>query len=94
MGILKTARSDPTHDDAEGDIDVYERTVETDEDGNARTLVRYERAFTEEPKLLVSSSAGVVEWTGRGQSQVMVSVRGGPDDGEAVVTVLAIGSRR
>lgn len=93
MGTVKRSRRDPTHEDAEGDVDVYEREVETGEDGTARTMFRYDREFDEEPRILVSSSAGIAEWSGRGTSQVSVSVRDAPADANVVVTVLANGPR-
>lgn len=94
MGIIKTGRADPTHDQDEGDIDAYEVDVALDSNGDGSTTVSWEKQFgTSTPKLHVSASAGIGGWSARGASQATVTVSGGPADGTVTVTVIAVGDR-
>ena len=92
MHHISRNRDESAEDAGDGEsggcaMEIHERTVETDEDGEGRTMVRYDGEYDEEPHVLVSSSAGVAEWTGRGTSQVSATVRDAPADAEVVVTV-------
>lgn len=83
MASLKTAFGDPTHDGAEGEIDVYEVTM----DGTS-TVLTYDEPFDEAPKLLVSGESGGAGWSARGASQATIT---GTDTD--TVFVIAIGPR-
>lgn len=83
MGTLKRSRFDPTHENAEGDVDVYEVTT----DGGSTTL-EYDEPFDEEPALIVSGENGDAGWSARGTSQATITA----GDGDTVF-VVAIGPR-
>lgn len=83
MGNLKRSRFDPTHDNDEGDVDVYEVTT----DGGSTTLT-YDEPFDEAPALIVSGESGDAGWSARGASQATIT--GTADD---TVFVVAIGPR-
>jgi len=83
MGILKRSRGDPTHENAEGDVDVYEVTT----DGGSTTL-EYDEPFKTAPALIVSGENGDAGWSARGASQATITA----GDGDTVFAV-AIGPR-
>lgn len=83
MGILKSAFGDPTHEDVEGDVDVYEVTA-----AGGSTTLTYDEAFDEAPKLIVSGETGDAGWSARGASQATITATA--DD---TVFVVAIGPR-
>lgn len=94
MGRIKSSSADHTHSNSEGDIDSYTLSVPTDAEGEGSAVLEFDQKFkTDVPRLLVHSRDGNGGWSSRSASDVTVTVSSGPVDGEAEVTVLAIGSR-
>lgn len=94
MGILKTAGADPTHDNDEGRVDVYEAAVSTGTGGAGTATVSWDRDFdTGSPKVFATgdASGASVNVTARGSSQCTVDVTGGPASSTVNVDVIAIG---
>lgn len=83
MGILKRAFGDPTHEDDEGEVDVYTVTV-----AGGSTTLTYDEPFDEAPKLVVSGQTGDAGWSANGPSQATITATA--DD---TATVVAIGPR-
>lgn len=79
---------DDGNDDAGAPLETHERATETDENGTARTVFRYENDYETEPHVIVSSSDGIAEWTARGASQVTVTVRDAPPESDITVNAI------
>lgn len=96
MGIVKRARADPLHDDAEGDIDVYEVSVDTGTGGAGNATLSWSEDFETATPTVVASvldDAGDAYVSARGTSQCTVEVENSTASTTVTVAVIAIGER-
>lgn len=96
MGIVKRARADPSHDDAEGDVDAYEVSVSTGTGGAGSATVSWSEAFVASNPTVVASvldDAGDAYVSARGSSQATVEVENSTASTTVTVAVVAIGER-
>ena len=94
MGILKRSFGDPTHENAEGDVDVYQTTIDTSSTQTA--TISHDRDFAETPTVV---SVDVVDDKGEawknsgGASQTTVEVVNTTTDATVTVTLAVAGKR-
>jgi len=94
MGIVKKSRFDPTHQNDEGDVDVYETSINTSTTQTSQ--IDHEQDFDEKPTVL---SADVVDDQGDawrssgGAAQTTVEVANTTVDATVTVVVALVGER-
>jgi hypothetical protein len=96
MGIVKRSRFDPTHENGEGDVDVYEVDVDTDANGDGSTQFNHDEAFDGTPTVAavgVTDAGGDAFRSAGGGSQTTVDVAGSTADATVTVTITLVGSR-
>jgi len=94
MGTLKRSRFDPTHENAEGDVDVYETTIDTS--STTTSQIDHDEAFDDTPTVLsvdVVDDEGDAYRASGGASQTTVEVANTPTDATVTVVVALVGPR-